>query len=281
MKPKRALICGIVGVILAGGRLLAEDSHPSNALVATPAVYVPDTTHASEPLGTNIFAWNSTSKETNVVAGTANAYFTFSFTNVSTGNVAILDVHVSCACTTAQLPPLPWIVPPGSNGQFGVTVNLGGRIGTLPKSATVKTDKGSQTLTLKITILPAVIPTQSETERARSLELAKTDRQMVLRSDCAVCHVKLGEGKNGKSLYDADCAICHESKTRASMVPDLHNLKSATNVDFWQTWIAHGKAGSLMPAFSSTDGGPLSDMQIGLLAQYLAATSKSQPAINQ
>jgi mono/diheme cytochrome c family protein len=281
MKPKRALICGIAGIILAGGRLLAEDSHPSNALVATPAVYVPDTTHASEPMATSIFAWDSISKETNAVAGAAKAYFTFSFTNVSAANVAILDVHASCSCTTAQLPSLPWIISPGSNGQFGVTVNLGGRMGTLFKPATVKTDKGSQTLMLKITILPAVIPTQSEADRAKSLELAKTDRQMIFRGDCAVCHVKPGEGKYGKPLYDAVCAVCHESQKRASMVPDLHNLKTPTNVDFWQTWIAHGKAGSLMPAFSTTDGGPLSDMQIAALAQYLAATFPSQPAINK
>ena len=53
------------------------------------------------------------------------------------------------------------------------------------------------------------------------------------------------------------------------MVTDLHDIKTPTNVDFWQTWIAHGKAGSLMPAFSSADGGPLSEMQIASLAGYL------------
>jgi hypothetical protein len=65
------------------------------------------------------------------------------------------------------------------------------------------------------------------------------------------------------------------------MVPDLHNIKTPTNVDFWQTWIAHGKAGSLMPAFSTADGGPLSDMQIASLAGYLNATIPSQPTVNK
>jgi len=69
---------------------------------------------------------------------------------------------------------------------------------------------------------------------------------------------KPGEGKYGKALYDAVCAICHEGKDRSTLVPDLHNIKTPTNVDFWQTWIAHGRAGSLMPAFSTADGGPLS-----------------------
>jgi len=83
------------------------------------------------------------------------------------------------------------------------------------------------------------------------------------------CHVKLGEGKYGKLLYDADCAICHEGEHRATMVPDLHALKVPTNPEFWKTWISHGKAFTLMPAFAKSDGGPLSEMQIASLAVYL------------
>jgi hypothetical protein len=65
------------------------------------------------------------------------------------------------------------------------------------------------------------------------------------------------------------------------MVPDLHQIKTPTNADFWQTWTAHGKAGSLMPAFATSDGGPLSDMQIASLAQFLAATIPSQTPVNK
>jgi mono/diheme cytochrome c family protein len=82
-------------------------------------------------------------------------------------------------------------------------------------------------------------------------------------------------------LYDAVCAICHDAKDRASVVPDLHNIKTPTNMEFWQTWIAHGKAGSLMPAFATSDGGPLGDVQIATLAQYLAATIPSQAPANK
>jgi cytochrome c5 len=192
--------------------------------------------------------------------------------------VAILEVHPSCGCTTAQLPPLPWIIPPGANGQFGLTVNLAGRTGMQVKTVNVKTDKGFKQLILKINILPPVVPTQSDADRAHALEMAKADRQTVFQGDCAICHVKPGTGKYGKPLYDAVCAICHESTTRASMVPDLHNIKTPPNVDFWQTWIAHGKAGSLMPAFSTADGGPLSEMQITSLAGYLNMTIPSQAA---
>jgi mono/diheme cytochrome c family protein len=281
MKLQRVLICGIAGIVLAGARLFAADSNPTNAMAATAAVYVPDTSHQNDPLPDGVLAWNSLTQETTVAADAGNAFFAFSFTNVSPGNVAILEVHPSCGCTTAQLPPLPWIIPTGTNGQFGLTVNLAGRTGTQVKTVNIKTDKGSKQLILKINILPPVAPSQSDADRTRALEMAKADRQAVFRGDCAACHVKPGEGKYGKPLYGVVCAICHESKTRASMVPDLHNIKTPTNVDFWQTWIAHGKADSLMPAFSTADGGPLSDMQIASLAGYLNATIPSQPPANK
>ena len=83
-----------------------------------------------------------------------------------------------------------------------------------------------------------------------------------------------------EALYQADCAICHEAEQRATMVPDLHNLKTATNPDFWQTWIAHGKPGSFMPAFSTADGGPLTDMQIASLTAYLSQAIPSHMARN-
>jgi len=98
----------------------------------------------------------------------------------------------------------------------------------------------------------------------------------VFKNDCATCHEKPGQYKYGKALFDADCAICHEAKHRASMVPDLHALTVPTNFDFWQTWIAHGKPGTFMPAFSTADGGPLSDMQIASLAAYLDSANPSK-----
>jgi mono/diheme cytochrome c family protein len=331
MKLRRVFVCGVAGIVLASGRLLAADSHSTNAAAATAAVYVPDTSHQNDPLPDGVLAWNGLTQETTVAADAGSAHFVFSFTNtatvheivlvtnvttltnttavtnshfiwfknisfvtnfstatsITTNNVtkpvpvAILDVHPSCGCTTAQLPPLPWIIAPGTNGQFGLTVNLAGRTGMQIKTVNVKTDKGFKQLILKITILPPVVPTQSAADRALALEMAKTNRQAIFRGDCATCHVKPGAGKYGKPLYDAVCAICHESKTRASMVSDLHNIKTPTNVDFWQTWIAHGKADSLMPAFSTADGGPFSEIQIASLASYLNATIPSQLPANK
>ena len=278
MKLRCAFVCGIAGVVLVGGKLFAADGSPANPAVTTPPVYVPDTSHSSEPLANGVLAWDNTMKETNALADASNANFIFSFTNVSPGNVVILSVHTSCGCTTAQLPPLPWTLPAGTNGQIGVKVDFTGKSGMLWKSVTITSDKGTQILMVKINILPPVTPTLSDADRARGIEMSKADRQAVFHGDCATCHVKSGQGKYGKPLFDADCAICHAGEHRATMVPDLHTLKVPTNAEFWQTWISHGKPGTLMPAFSTAEGGPLTDMQIASLAAYLNATIPSQVA---
>ena len=271
----------MAGLVLAGGRLFAADSNLASPVLTTPAIYVPDTSHQHNPLPDGVLAWDNIINETNAAADDASVQFVFSFTNVSPDKVALLDVHPSCGCTTAQLPPMPWIVAPGTNGQFGLTVNILGKVGTLFKNVTVTTDKGSKQLILKINILPPVVPTLSDADRARGLAMAKADRQSIFRDECATCHVKPGQGRYGKPLYDAVCGICHDSEHRASMVPDLRTVKTPSNVDFWQTWIAHGKPGSLMPAFSTTDGGPLTDMQIASVAAYLAAIIPRQAPVNK
>lgn len=239
-------------------------------VTATPAVYVPDMTHANGPLPDGVFNWDSLNKETNASAVQEQAHFTFNFTNISAGNVAILSAKGSCSCTTTELPSMPWLIPSGTNGQIGATVDLRGKSGTLYKTVTVSTDKGTKTLMLRINILPPTpLPAMTDADRARGIAAAKVDRQAVFKNDCATCHIKPGEGKYGKALYDAVCAVCHEAPNRATMVPNLHALKVYTNDDFWRTWIAHGKVGSLMPSFSTAEGGPLSDMQIASLAAYL------------
>ena len=197
---------------------------------------------------------------------------------VTPSSLTILDVRPSCGCTTAQLPPMPWLLPPGTNGQIGVTVNLAGKSGTVVKTVHVGTDHGSCDLMVQITIVRQSIPPSTDAERIRQMAIARVDRQAVFKNDCATCHEKPGESKYGKDLFDADCSICHDAKNRASMVPDLHALAVPTNYDFWHTWIAHSKPGTLMPAFSTADGGPLNEMQITSLSYYLDSAIPSKVA---
>ncbi|HVU26390.1 MAG TPA: DUF1573 domain-containing protein [Verrucomicrobiae bacterium] len=265
MKFRLMFICGMAAIIFAGACV------QHHATVHSAPAPVP----ASGPMPDGILVWDAISKETNVAVDAEQAHFTFYFTNVSVNPLVILSVHPSCGCTTAKLPPLPWTLEPGTNGSMDVTVSVEGKSGKLFKTVMVYTDKGSKMLLLTINFLPPVVPAMTESDRARGLAMAKVDRQAVFHGDCATCHVKPGNGKYGKPLYDALCAICHEGEHRATMVPDLHNLKTPTNIAFWRTWIAYGKAGSLMPAFSTANGGPLNDMQIASLAAYLNAAIPS------
>jgi mono/diheme cytochrome c family protein len=300
MKLRRAFLFTFAGIIFLAAGIFADDLKPANAPVAepactnclhrqtesnptntvatTPAVYVPDLTHAAGPLPDGVLAWDNILHATDAAADQTEAHFTFLFTNVWRDNITILDVHPSCGCTTAQLPELPWTIASGTNGQIGITVDLRGKSGMLFKTVKISTDKGTKDLMVRINILQPVTPNLTDEDRAQGMAAAKVDRQAVFKGDCATCHAKPAEGKYGPQLYAAVCGICHEAEHRATMVPDLHSIKTPTSNQFWQTWIAHGKPGSLMPAFSTSEGGPLTDVQIASLAAYLDSAIPSQAA---
>jgi len=221
---------------------------------------------------TNKGFWSVVSgrKYTSVAHATGSTNVVTVTNSISPVAVTILDVHPSCGCTTAELPTPPWILPPGTNSIINIKVNLAGKSGMVFKTVNVKTDKGKMDLMLRINILPAppAAPMSAE-ERARGVAAATVDRQAVFKGECASCHAKNVEGKYGPQLFAQVCAVCHEANPRATMVPDLHNLKEQTSDEFWRAWITSGKAGTLMPAFATSQGGPLNDMQIASLAVYL------------
>ena len=274
----------------------------SPEVVASAPTYVPDLTHQNDPLPDGVLAWDDLLKATDTTNGQDFARFVFNFTNVAalvdltlvtnitatatnittiTNSitplpVTILSVHPSCGCTTAELPPVPWTIPPGSNGQIKLAVNLAGKAGVVFKTVNIATDKGRKDLSLRITIAPPPPPRMmSETERAAAMAAAKVDRQAVFKGDCASCHSPKSPGIYGVDLYAQVCGVCHDAEHRASVVPDLHALKVPTNEEFWRTWISIGKPGSLMPAFAQAQGGPLTDLQVASLAAFLNMTFPS------
>ncbi len=217
--------------------------------------------------------FDSIAKEQTAKSGDTEAYFTFSLTNLSTGPVLINWVRTSCGCTIAELPTTPWRIPAGSNGTFGVTVDLRGKYGVFTKLVTLDTSQGQKILSVKMN-LPAAPsganrPGGVLDSRTRNMQAALKDRQTVFKNDCARCHALPAAGRHGEPLYEAVCAICHDSPHRASMVPDLKTLKVTPTSEVWRAMIAHGKVNTLMPGFSKALGGPLSEEQIESLVQYL------------
>lgn len=261
----------LAGILFSVGGAFSASAQVATDLASAPT-YMPDLTHAGEPLPDGVIAWDETLKTTDAAFNQDFAKFTYSFTNVTTNVIAILTVHPSCGCTTADIPPTPWIIPAGGSGQIKLSVNLAGKAGTLFKSTTITTDHGRKDLMLRINMQPPPPPrAMTDSEKANGIAAAKADRQAVFKGDCATCHLNKIEGQYGQKLYDSICGICHEAEHRASMVPNLHALNLPTNEEFWRTWIAYGKPGSLMPAFAQSQGGPLNDLQIASLASYLHA----------
>jgi mono/diheme cytochrome c family protein len=242
---------------------------------ATNFTYTTNFTTVTNSSFWKVFSGRKYASVATVVTNTRVATVTNSITPAP---VTILNVHPSCGCTTAELPPVPWLLPPGTNSTMRVSVNLAGKNGTLFKTVTISTDRGRMDLMLRITIAPPPPPTPlTAQQRAMGVAAAKIDRQAVFRGDCASCHAKNVDGKYGQQLFAQVCAICHEANPRATMVPDLHHLKDQTSQEFWIAWITSGKAGTLMPAFASAQGGPLNQMQIASLAAYLNAIIPPHP----
>lgn len=225
---------------------------------------------------TGILAFDAETKEALVKPGERAANYLFHFTNVSPAEVIISRVQASCGCTTAQLPPMPWKIPVGGTGQIPAIMNVQGKSGVVVKTLTVYTEQGQKTLSLKTTILQPDPQFMTAADRDRNQLLAKTDRQVVFKGDCARCHVEPVIGKFGKDLYLTACGICHEAEHRATMVPDLRNLPNDTNAEYWKLMVSLGKEGTLMPAFAQAHGGPLSEPQITTLVDYLVANFPAQ-----
>jgi mono/diheme cytochrome c family protein len=185
--------------------------------------------------------------------------------------VVIDNVKPSCGCTAAQLPSQPWHLRPKETAKFGALVDLRGKTGTLYKTIDVISTNAPKKLTLTIDIQPGTNTMAREMQdRIWGQQLAATDHQAVFKKTCVECHLVPAFGKSGAKLYKVACGICHEAQPRATMVPDLHALKTPIEPDYWWNWVAHGKVGTLMPGFAATEGGPLDDADIASLVKYLA-----------
>jgi mono/diheme cytochrome c family protein len=268
--------------------------HPNPSAPIPLTINQPTQQPAAPAQPASYLAYDFESKEYNAKVGDTNAHFTFWLTNVSKEVVAINSVRTSCGCTVAQLPETPWKLAPGTNGPIEVSVNLLGKSGTIVKSVTVDSTAGGKSLLVKVNIpTPAntvaaanAAPNSGDVDRIKNMQSALSDRQVVFKNkDCAKCHADPALDKNGlavlgQPLYKGVCANCHDSPQRASMVPDLKDVRRPTHPrshEDWRKWIASGRVGSMMPAFSKLEGGPLTDQQINSLVDYLSSTIPNTP----
>jgi len=273
---------------LAAARTNRPSTPPVVASAPIPAPVPPIVPQAGLPAPTGTttppeaIVWDTEFKEQKATSGDTNAVIVFWLTNVHTAEVVINSVRPSCGCTVAKLPAQPWHIKPGESGPIEANLDLRGKSGTLTKSLYVDTSSGPKSLLFKVTVADHTgAISMSDPDRLKNVQLAMADRQVVFKNaECSKCHAEPGHGKWGAPLYQAACAICHETSHRATMVPDLKALKHPTTPEFWRTWIKYGRAGSLMPAFAKSEGGPLTEEQVESLVGYLSRTmpGAAQPA---
>jgi mono/diheme cytochrome c family protein len=74
----------------------------------------------------------------------------------------------------------------------------------------------------------------------------------------------------GANLYEQNCAVCHgsngEGRIGARLAKDWPSIRPNERV---KSTIANGVAGSVMPAWSQENGGPLSDAEIEAITAYI------------
>jgi mono/diheme cytochrome c family protein len=230
----------------------------------------------AETAQSNPLVWDALKKAADLPAMTNIAHFTFWVTNTSSEDATILSTETSCDCTVAEAKEkLPWKISPGAGGPLQVNVNTLGKFGVVEKSVSVFSSHGTQTLAIRLNIPLGPAPFNVSV-RQQDVMAAKADRQAVFGGHCAVCHRWPAGNQKGEPLFQAACGICHISAHRAEIVPDLSAIKHATDAEFWRSMIAHGKPGSVMPAFALSEGGILDTNQVESLVDYLTKTYPSK-----
>ncbi len=89
-----------------------------------------------------------------------------------------------------------------------------------------------------------------------------------------------GDPNRGAELFSENCMVCHggegQGRIGATLAKSWPGIRPDLNV---RNTIVNGIAGSLMPAWSRSNGGPLSEKDIDDLVAYILYLSKTNPVI--
>lgn len=92
-----------------------------------------------------------------------------------------------------------------------------------------------------------------------------------------------GDPTRGAQVFAANCAVCHGPNGEGRIGATLEKDWAGINVNaFIETTVSRGVAGSKMPAWAQSNGGPLTNQDIADVASYVPTLKKSgQPAPTQ
>jgi cytochrome c oxidase cbb3-type subunit 3 len=112
----------------------------------------------------------------------------------------------------------------------------------------------------------------------RTLRLTASVLFMIMISWTAVSAQTSGDPERGGQLYVENCALCHGVDGKGRIGARLEAFSGIDPEAVIATTIANGISGTVMPAWSESQGGPLSDQDIADIVSYiLAAFDGTEP----
>lgn len=164
----------------------------------------------------------------------------------------IVKVESSCGCTTTE--PETRMLAGGTFTPLHVEVDTFGKTGDIRKSITMTDQDGVQTVAWL-------------TFHVKENPHAMGENRSIFDGKCAACHVEPARGKVvGSEIYTAVCVMCHGVNAKGAYAPSLRELDDAAMLT---GLISNGTGSPHMPAFAKGKGGPLSDMQISALVNWI------------
>ncbi len=96
----------------------------------------------------------------------------------------------------------------------------------------------------------------------------------------ATASAQSGDPARGAQLFAQNCAVCHGDRGQGRVGATLAKDFPGIRVDaLLKEIISNGVAGSVMPAWSKTKGGPMSDAEIDALVAFIQSLGHQAPPI--
>jgi mono/diheme cytochrome c family protein len=220
--------------------------------------------------------------QTSVDAGTlytdAPVRHEFELLNGGDAPVTGLKLEASCGCTVVEV--FKNALQPGESATVKVSTDPIGKSGPISKKIYIEYLYGgkSRLMVYEIRMLiRAKVEGHGTSEAFGTTEAgeAAAIRDMggkLFGAKCAGCHAAPAEGKTGDELFKAVCGHCHGQNAQGATAAGFNRLDWLKAYDRSQSErvIREGRRGTggVMPGFSKSHGGPLSDEQVESLLKF-------------
>ena len=184
-------------------------------------------------------------------------HFSLLIKNSISSNVIIMKIKSSFGCTKVSLSSN--IIRAQESVLLEGALDTRNRLGKVSKSIRLYEKRNN---TPHIIILNATVLSFPK-------EHPPFSNENIFSGTCAICHANQGENLYGQQLYLATCAMCHGIQGQGHTA---HPLKSQSiKLHTKNKLIKIISEGNIqgMPQFGLNTGGPLSEIQLSSLAEYL------------